>query len=92
MYFLNGRKLDSISNMTKFHRFSNLPNLPSEVAARPLPIYLSISGILELQIKQGQTCLKATIPGYNSYKKPSPNLGVSKKTDKPIKPKKPGKK
>jgi hypothetical protein len=78
--------------MTKFCRFSNLLNLPSEVAARPLPIYLSISGILELQIKQGQTCWKATISGYNSYKKPSPNLGVSKKTDKPIKPKKPGKK
>jgi hypothetical protein len=37
--------------MTKFHRFANLMNLPVEVAAQPLLGYLSISGVLELQIK-----------------------------------------
>jgi hypothetical protein len=48
MHFLRGMKLDSAPNMTKFSCFVNLPNLSAEVAARPLLIYLSIPGVIEL--------------------------------------------
>jgi len=74
MHFLRGMKLDSAPNMTKFSRFVNLPNLSAEVAARPLLIYLSIPGVIELQIKRCWTRWKANIPGYNSYEKPSLNF------------------
>jgi len=71
--FSEGRKPDSASNMTKFHRFANLLNLPVEVAAQPLLGYLSISGVLELQIKWDWTRWKVNISSYNIYEKPSLN-------------------
>jgi hypothetical protein len=65
-HFSKGRKLDYAPNMTKFTCFSNFLNLPTKAAARPLRIYLPISGVLKLQIKRGWICWKANIPGYNS--------------------------
>jgi len=60
--------------MTKFLCLVNLSNLPTEVASRPLLIYLFISGVLELQIMQGQTRWKANIFGYNFSEETSPKI------------------
>jgi len=71
--FSEGRKPDFASNMTKFHHFANLLNLPAEVAAQALLIYLSLYGVLKLQIKWDWTRWKANISSYNIYEKPSLN-------------------
>jgi hypothetical protein len=48
--------------------------MPAEVATRPLLRYLSISGVLEPQIKRGQIHWKANIPGYNFYEETFPEF------------------
>ena len=60
--------------MAKFLCFINLAEFPAGVATQPLLIYLSISRVIKLQSKQGQTRWKANISSYNFYEKPSLNF------------------
>lgn len=61
-----------------FPVLSILPNLTAGMTTRPLLIHLSITRVLELQIKRCQIRQKANTPSYNFYEKPSPNSIVSR--------------
>jgi hypothetical protein len=55
-------------NVAKFHHLIDLVESASRVTTRPPFRFLFISGVLGLQIRQGQICWKANTPGYNFYK------------------------
>jgi hypothetical protein len=66
-HFMKGKKTNSTLNIAKFHRFINLAELPTGVAAWPLLSFLFVSGVLGLQIRRGQIRWKANTSGYNFY-------------------------